>query len=102
MSYTIQFTKPAQRDLREIGDCLHRAAGNSVAEWWIEEIIAKTETLRFMPTRQRERVELMAGVRAVSVGNYLVFYCVIEDTVSILRVVHSSRNITAKLFSNFR
>lgn len=59
----------------------------------------KVSSLRHKPTRQRLRPELGVGVRAVATGNYLIFYRVAPDTVSIVRVVHGSRNITADLFA---
>lgn len=51
-----------------------------------------------MPDRQRVRSELMAGLRAVSVRNYLIFYRIVSDTVTITRVLHGSRDIHPKLF----
>jgi plasmid stabilization system protein ParE len=35
----------------------------------------------------------------VAVGNYIIFYRVANDVVSIIRVLHGARNITAALFS---
>jgi plasmid stabilization system protein ParE len=63
-----------------------------------EEIIARAESLRSMPTRQRERSEIMKKLRALHVDGYLLFYRVRDDKVFILRILHGSRNITAKLF----
>jgi toxin ParE1/3/4 len=78
---------------------MRRTAGDSVADRLNDEVIAKAESLRAMPLRQRERVEFQAGLRALHVDGYLLFYRVDEDRVSIVRVLHGSRNITAKLFS---
>ena len=94
MTYRIIFTKPAQRDIRQIGD----VAGIAVARRWVEDIVGSAESLREMPMRQRERVELMAGLRSISLGDYMIFYRVAADSVHILRVVHGARDITAKLF----
>lgn len=58
MSYRIIFTKSASRDLGEIGDYVRNQAGPAAEERLLEEIIAAVETLRLMPTRQRERSEL--------------------------------------------
>jgi toxin ParE1/3/4 len=98
VTYRIIFTKPAQRDIRQIGDYLRDVAGLAVARHWTEEIIGASESLREMPTRHRERVELMAGLRSIPAGNYMIFYRVAADKVHILRVLHGARNITAKLF----
>ena len=98
MTYHIIFTRPAQRDIRQIGDYLRDVAGVAVARRWVEEIIETTESLREMPARQRERVELMAGLRSIPFRDYMIFYRIATETVHILRVVHGARNITAKLF----
>jgi toxin ParE1/3/4 len=78
--------------------CIRSEAGDLVADRFIREVVAKVRSLRNLPIRQRLRRELAAELRAVSVGNYLVFYRVDGDLVRIVRVLHSSRNITAKLF----
>jgi toxin ParE1/3/4 len=96
--YQIIFTEAASRDLDEIGDYVDRMAGPAVAKRLVDDVIKAAETLRTMPTRQRERTELRAGLRSVSVSDYMIFYRVRDDTVSIVRVLHGSRNITAKLF----
>lgn len=98
MIYRIIFTQAASRDLDEIGDHIDMVAGPAVAERLVEEIIEAAETLRTMPMRQRERAELGVGLRSVSARNYMIFYEVGHGTVSIVRVLHGSRNITARLF----
>jgi toxin ParE1/3/4 len=102
VSYRIIFTRPSQRDLRQIGDFLRDVAGASVARRWVEEIVQAAESLREMPTRQRERIELMAGLRSIPLGDYMIFYRVAGTTVQILRVLHGARDITSKLFARER
>jgi toxin ParE1/3/4 len=96
--YRIIFTEAASRDLDEIGDYLEAMAGSEVAERFVEEVIETAETLRTIPVRQHERRELGAGLRSIRVRSYMIFYRVDGDAVSILRVLHGSRNITSKLF----
>ena len=99
MTYRIILVEAARADLREIATYLRSAAGEGVAESLIEEIIHTAESLRTMPERQRLRRELGPGLRALSAGNYILFYRVIDNEVSILRVLHGSRNITPSLFT---
>ena len=99
MIFRIVYTAPASRDLDEIDDYLTTVAGPVVAERLVEEIIAAAETLGVMPTRQRERAKLGQGLRSIPVRNHMIFYRVDDDVVSILRVIHGSRDITEKLFS---
>jgi toxin ParE1/3/4 len=70
-----------------------------VAERVIRRLIARADTLTFMPTRHRLREELPPGIRAVVVDKYLMFYRVSGDVVSIVRVLHGARHITAEMFS---
>jgi toxin ParE1/3/4 len=77
---------------------LRTEAGDAVADRFVRDIVAKVESLRDMPARQRVRAELRTEVRAVSISHYLIFYRINGDRVRIIRVLHGSRNITAKLF----
>ena len=97
MTYRIGYSSPALRDLREIEERIRAAAGDSVADQFIHRIVEKADSLREMPTRQRLRTELQSDLRAVSVADYLIFYRVESDAVMIVRILHGSRNITAKL-----
>ena len=98
MIYQIRFTEPAKNDLREITTYLRRNAGDPVARRLSEELIAKAESLRTRPMRQRERSEFGLGLRAVTVRDYMIVYHIGGDTVSILRILHGSRDITEKMF----
>jgi toxin ParE1/3/4 len=49
--------------------------------------------------RHRIRTELHPELRALLVGNYVVFYRIMQDTVAVVRVLHGARNITAELFA---
>jgi toxin ParE1/3/4 len=96
--FRVVFTRPALHDLDEIGDYLRALAGPLVADRLIEDAIAAAESLRTMPTRRRERTKLGWGLRSIPVRNHLIFYRVDDGVVSILRVLHGSRDITSKLF----
>jgi toxin ParE1/3/4 len=39
------------------------------------------------------RDELASGLRSFPVGNYLVFYRVIQDGIEVIRVLHAARNL---------
>jgi toxin ParE1/3/4 len=97
--YRVVYTDAARIDLREIAAYFRNAAGDVVAEATASKITYKIETLGVRPARQRLRKELGSGLRAVPVGNYLIFYRVEAGTVSIVRILHGSRNISEKLFS---
>jgi toxin ParE1/3/4 len=100
VTYRLEYAETARRDLRDIGEYIHTAVGEAVAARFMRRLIARVNSLRVMPMRHRIRNELQAELRAVSVEKYIIFYQVIGDTVFIVRVLHSARNITSELFSS--
>ena len=50
------------------------------------------------PKAGRERLELNEGLRSFPLGNYLVFYRIWAEKISITRVLHSARDLD-ELFS---
>ena len=98
MTYRVEYAETARRDLHAIGTYICGAAGEAVADVFMRRLIAKVESLRFMPMRFRVREELQSGLRALSIEKYLIFYRVMDDTVYIIRVLHGARNITSEMF----
>jgi plasmid stabilization system protein ParE len=96
-SFAITYTEMARADLITIGERVRDVAGDDTAARFIERIIATAESLVIRPHRQRIRSELGDHVRALGYRKYLVFYTVVDTTVIILRVLHSSQDITRKL-----
>jgi toxin ParE1/3/4 len=100
VTYRIEFTEAAHDDLIGIANYVRQHAGDLTADRFVRLLIAKVETLRFMPLRYRIRDELRPALRAVSVEKYLIFYQVTDGTVRVFRVLHGARNITAELFTD--
>jgi toxin ParE1/3/4 len=100
VTYRIEFTEAAHDDLVGIANYIREHAGDLTADRFVERLISKAETLRFMPLRYRQRDELRPALRSVSVENYLIFYQVTDATVRIFRVLHGARNITSELFAD--
>ena len=98
--HRIVYSETARADIIAIGDEIRNAAGEFIAERFVARIIATVESLEFMPTRHRIRSELVADLRVAGFRKYLIFYRVVDDAVSIVRVLHGSRNITARLLSD--
>jgi toxin ParE1/3/4 len=97
VTHRVEYTETAREDLYRIGDYLRENAGDETAERFIRRLIAKADSLSFMPERYREREELQPGLRAVLVEKYLLFYRVDNRTVSIIRVLHGARDIAAEM-----
>jgi toxin ParE1/3/4 len=96
--YLIEYSGPARRDLRAVERYLRAEAGDAIADRFIRDIVTKVDSLRDMPARQRRRAKLRPELRAVSISQYMIFYCIEGDRVRIIRVLHGSRNITTKKF----
>ena len=97
--HRIVYSETARADIIAIGDEIRKAAGELIAERFVARIVATVESLEFMPARHRIRSELGADLRVAGFRKYLIFYgC--DDAVSIVRVLHGARDITAKLFSD--
>jgi toxin ParE1/3/4 len=99
VNHRVEYSQTASADLFDIGVYLRDHAGEATAERVIRRLIAKAETLTFMPARYRLREELYPDLRAVLVDKYLIFYRVSGDVVSIVRVLHGAREIAAEMFS---
>lgn len=98
MTHRVEYTETARDDLYLIGDYLRGHAGEATAERFIRRLIAKADSLSFMPKRYCEREELQPGLHAVLVEKYLLFYRINNGTVSIIRVLHGAREITDEMF----
>ena len=98
--FRIVYTETARDDLIAIGDYIRDATGDVVADRFIGRVIATIESLETSPRRHRERPALGAGIRATGFRKYLIFYRVEQDSVSIVRVLHGARRITASLISS--
>ncbi|MEX2216474.1 MAG: type II toxin-antitoxin system RelE/ParE family toxin [Phycisphaeraceae bacterium] len=79
-------------DLDDIWE--HIAKHNpQAADRWIEELLAKCNSLVEWPRSGRARPELTKGLRSYPHGDYLIFYKPQKDTVFIARIVHGARNL---------
>jgi plasmid stabilization system protein ParE len=50
--------------------------------------------------RYRERPELGPGRRALLIGPWIAFYRIEAETVLVLRILHSARDVKADLFGD--
>lgn len=89
----IAYTRLALNDLRTIGDFMaldnRRRAGSFVVELRAACRSLQTGSQRY-PIQSQWQGQ---GVRRMPVGAYLAFYRIVDDSVQILRVVHSAREI---------
>lgn len=94
----VYFTASAERDLEHIGD--HIARDNPKrARSFVQDLQKKCQTIVDMPYGWPlvPRYE-NHGIRYRVFGNYLIFYRIDRDQVTIIRIVHSARDYGAILF----
>ncbi|MBR7621491.1 type II toxin-antitoxin system RelE/ParE family toxin [Phenylobacterium sp. 20VBR1] len=92
MSWEVRRTRRAEADLVDIW--IYIAADSPAAA---ERVILKLEAaegrLAEFPEMAPLREDLLPGVRAWAVGDYLIFYRVEPDAVEILRILHGARDL---------
>lgn len=89
----VRFARDAEADLEEIGDYI--AEHNPLrAETFVQEIRARGHSLSSFASRYPpvERYGSL-NIRRANHGRYGIFYRVADNSVVILRVVHSSRGL---------
>lgn len=86
----------ARSDLVEIWRYLG-ARGIRATGRVMQQIRARFQTLIEFPESGIRREELRAGLRSFPVGNYVIFYFIIDGGVEIVRVLHGRRDIEAIL-----
>jgi toxin ParE1/3/4 len=91
----IIFSEEADLDLLQIHTYLgarSRAAALSLASTFNK----KFESLARFPFLGRERAAFASGLRSVVVENYVIFYRIERDQISIVRVLDGRRDIDAE------
>jgi toxin ParE1/3/4 len=89
----VHFTPAAMHDLTDIYEYIAR--DNEIAAVsTLDGLFRHAEILSESPHLGRNRDEdLRQGVRSLPVGNYTLFYRVLDETVEVLRVLHGSRDL---------
>jgi len=84
----------AERDLEAIGDYI---AGDNPARAlsFIGELRAKCTAIAATPRAFRERPELGKGIRSCTQGEYVIFFFVARDRVTVARVLHGAMDLPA-------
>jgi len=88
----IRITNEAKADLIYIWSYISQN-NESAADAQIDKITDKFDELLANPLMGRERIDITPVVRSFPVGNYLIFYQLVEEGIEIARVIHGARNI---------
>lgn len=104
MSYYVAYSAEARQDLRDIYQYIaYELLEPEIASGQVDRIMNEISSLDEMPLRHRRYDEepwYSIGLRVMPVDNYLVFYLPDEtnDTVSIVRIMYSGRDINKQLY----
>ena len=97
MKYTVWISTPAQKDLEEICRYIAEDCKSPDAAYNLRAKIRKAMfSLDMFPERTpvvRFETGKRYGLRKLIVGNYVVFYIVLNSYVWIMRVIHGASNI---------
>ncbi|WP_368407108.1 type II toxin-antitoxin system RelE/ParE family toxin [Asticcacaulis aquaticus] len=88
----VRFTRSARQDMMAIGRYIaFDDPGRSQS--FVEELRDKCRSLKDLPLRGANRSALIAGVKLLPHKNYNIYYGVTDETVTIFRVLHSTRHV---------
>lgn len=88
-----QLSEPAVTDLEDIYDYTAENFGDEQAVVYLTAIEQLFDNLSENPKLGRTRNEIRKGLRSIVKGNHVVFYRIQSDVITIIRVLHSSRDI---------
>jgi toxin ParE1/3/4 len=88
----LRFTPLAERDLLAILEYIAQDAPNRAVDF-VDTIRESCELICSQPEMGRIRPEYSGNYRSHAVGNYVIFYRVVNSGVEVHRVLHSARDI---------
>lgn len=88
----LQYTVKALQDFQEIHDYIAKDNIDAAADF-IKRLQHHCGELCEMPGMGRKRDDLAAGVRSSTVGDYLIFYRVLNGILEIAHILHGRRNL---------
>jgi len=91
----ILFAPNAEKNLEDIRDYIEDNGDAKAADSVVEKIFNVCSSLQKMPKMGKARDELAPGVRSITSGNYVIYYRINEQSIDVLRVWHSHRDIAA-------
>ncbi len=63
------------------------------ADDFLDRLEGKLQALARNPGLGRRRDELLPGLQSFPLGNYVVFYQVIENGIDVIRILHGARDV---------
>ena len=91
-----ELSSEAESDLESIGDFIARDNPRRAMSF-VRELRVQCRKITNAPKGYRARPELGQGIRSCAYGNYVVFFYEEPSLVRILRILHGSVDIEARL-----
>lgn len=86
--FEIRKTKKARQDLKNIWQYGFNEWGEEQADLYYDLLEAGISNLMEFPEMGRNREALRMGYRSLQIRRHIIFYTVIESTITIQRVLH--------------
>nr|WP_295669871.1 type II toxin-antitoxin system RelE/ParE family toxin [Sphingomonas sp.] len=86
----VAVSRKADADLDDILDYGIATHGRTVAEAYLRTIDSAFDMLGEYPELGMMRPDLRSGLRSLPAGEHRVFYVVLDDRISIVRVLHKA------------
>jgi toxin ParE1/3/4 len=94
MAYRL--TRRARRDVLVIWNYIAEQ-DEAAADRFVDSLVRKFQFLGQFPHAGRSRDDLAAGYRCFPMGEYLIFYRITKQRISIAHVIHGRRDYTSLL-----
>lgn len=96
LSYKL--TKIAENDLLQIKYYSEEVWGQEIAKKYLTQIHDKCIEICNFPNIGVSRPEIFRNIKSVIVNNHIILYYLVQNEISILRVLHKNMDIT-KIYS---
>lgn len=100
-SYSVELTRQAQRDLRDIATFHKLKVGSKSAKKITDGILDELDQLSRFPelgATPKNPMIAEAGFRFIVVKGYLCFYNIVEESVFVHHIVHGSTDYIKRIF----
>ena len=95
MNPQFRITEPAIQDIEQIADYIAKQSGLLQSELFLDKLDAKFLKISQYPNLGRQRDEILAGIRSLSIDKYLILYMQMGEDVEIFCVVSGYRDLLA-------
>jgi len=93
----VVLSEDVEKDLKDIFDYTFHNYGESQAIDYVSSFDLKFDQIRLNPLMGRNRPEIRKGLRSTLNKKHIIFYKIEYQTIQLLRILHSSRDLKKHL-----